>query len=62
MKQYRDEAEENFRLGVFNENKRKIDEHNELFDRGLVSFKKGINKYSDLTEDEFIAETELNTQ
>lgn len=52
-KTYQDETEENHRMAVFLENKNKIAEHNELFDKGLVTYKMGLNKYSDLTADEF---------
>lgn len=38
---------------MFNQNKREIIEHNNLYAQRLVLYKKGINKYSDLTEDAF---------
>lgn len=52
-KTYQNETEENRRKAVFLENKNKITEHNELFEKGLVTYKMGLNKYSDLTADEF---------
>lgn len=52
-KTYQNETEENYRMAVFLENKNKIDEHNEQFEKGLVTYKMGLNKYSDLTADEF---------
>lgn len=52
-KQYQNETEEAYRMNIFLEHKKRIDEHNEKFEKGLVSFKMGINIYSDLTSEEF---------
>lgn len=52
-KNYRNETEEKMRMGIFLENKHKIDEHNERHANGSVTFKMSLNKYSDLTSDEF---------
>lgn len=41
-------------MEVFLENRRTIDEHNKQFDKGFVSYKMDINKYSDLTSEEFV--------
>lgn len=41
-------------MEIFFEHKREIDQHNELFGKGLVTFKMGINKYSDLAPSEFV--------
>lgn len=32
---------------------KKIEAHNRLFERGLSTYKMNVNKYSDLTADEF---------
>lgn len=37
----------------FLKNKREIDEHNDEYARGLTTFKMGLNKFSDLSTDEF---------
>lgn len=52
-KSYENETEENKRMAIFLENKSKIAEHNLQFEKGLVSYEMGINKYSDLSADEF---------
>ena len=44
------------RKAVFQANVRKITEHNELFAKGQVSYMKGINQFTDLTEEEFQAQ------
>lgn len=41
-------------MSVFLEHKRQIDEHNEQYEKGLVSYKMGINQYSDWTSAEFV--------
>ncbi|XP_055906562.1 cathepsin L-like [Eupeodes corollae] len=52
-KHYKNEAEENYRMKTFFENKDKIEKHNEKYAKGLVSFTLGLNKYADLLYDEF---------
>jgi len=52
-KNYADEAEETKRKGIYIENKKEIHEHNEKFDAGESTFKKGINQFTDLTHEEF---------
>lgn len=47
--------EETRRYEIFKDNVRKIDEHNEKFRLGEVSFKLGVNKFADLTAEEFAA-------
>lgn len=54
-KNYQNEAEEKFRASIFLNNKRKIVEHNELYEKGLVTFIMGVNKYSDLAHNELSA-------
>ena len=48
-KVYRDQAEERYRLGVFSSNLKAINEHN----RGQSLYSRGINQFSDLTQEEF---------
>lgn len=50
---YQNETEDRHRMAIFLENRDKIDVNNRLFGRGLVGYKMGINKYSDLSADEF---------
>lgn len=52
-KQYTNETEEFFRMHIFLENKDKIEKHNLKYDKGLVTFTMGLNKYADLLYDEF---------
>ena len=46
--------EERFRQKVFLENRRKIAKHNQLYEMGKVTYKLGLNKYSDLLHQEFV--------
>lgn len=43
-------------MEIFLKNKHQIDEHNERHSNGMVSFKMGLNKFSDLSPDEFNAQ------
>lgn len=45
--------EENLRYSVFIENLRKIREHNKKYDNGQSTFKMGVNKFTDMTSNEF---------
>jgi len=47
-KAYADKAEEEYRMKIFKENAIKVAKHNELYKKGEVTYKVGINKYSDL--------------
>lgn len=58
-KTYKNQAEEIKRFSIFNDNLRKIEKHNALYEKGLVSYKKGINKFSDLSLEEFRATLNL---
>lgn len=53
-KRYNSGAEENFRMNVFLVNSYEVAEHNAKYAQGLVSFKAGTNKYSDMLHDEFV--------
>ena len=48
-KVYKDHNEERYRLEVFSQNLREVTEHN----RGQGSWTKGINQFSDLTQEEW---------
>lgn len=52
-KVYKDQIELRARQRIFEENKNIIDEHNERYAKGLVTFQMGINKFTDLTSSEF---------
>jgi len=54
QKQYTSETEEKFRMKIFMENAHQVAKHNQLYERGLVSFKLGVNKYSDMLHHEFV--------
>ncbi|XP_055485245.1 protein CTLA-2-beta-like [Psammomys obesus] len=45
--------EEGHRRMVWEENKKKIEEHNAEYEEGKASFCMGLNEFSDLTNDEF---------
>lgn len=45
----------------FLENKKRIDEHNKLYEQGLTSYRMGLNKYSDLSTPEFNSEMNLQS-
>ncbi|KAJ8943322.1 hypothetical protein NQ318_004763 [Aromia moschata] len=50
---YASPHEEQRRFAIFRENLRTIQEHNELYEQGIVSYRLGINKFADQTRDEF---------
>lgn len=45
--------EEAKRKAIFKENLDKINEHNERYEKGEVTYIMGVNKFADLTEEEF---------
>jgi cathepsin L len=53
-KQYDTDFEERFRMKVYYENKRKVDRHNQHFERGNRTFELGPNEYSDMLPHEFV--------
>lgn len=55
-KSYTSFFEDGRRMSTYFENRRIIDEHNKLYDSGNVTFRMGLNEYSDLSHDEFIAQ------
>lgn len=52
-KNYQNVHEESHRMDTYTKRKNEIDEHNRMFDSGLVTFKMALNAFSDLTDDEF---------
>nr|ABG73217.1 cathepsin L 1 precursor [Diaprepes abbreviatus] len=54
-KTYKNQVEETARFNIFKDNLRAIEQHNVLYEQGLVSYKKGINRFTDMTQEEFRA-------
>lgn len=54
-KQYKSDTEERFRMKIFMENKNKIAQHNQQYEKGHVSYKLALNKYGDLLHHEFVS-------
>lgn len=55
-KRYTNFFEDSRRMNTYIENRRRIDEHNQLFDSGNVTYRMSLNEYSDLSHDEFVAQ------
>ncbi|XP_053202626.1 uncharacterized protein LOC128387448 [Panonychus citri] len=53
QKTYYSDREERFRMNIFASNLGTINAHNDRAEKGLESFTMGVNKFSDLTFDEF---------
>ncbi|XP_034104190.1 procathepsin L-like [Drosophila albomicans] len=62
-KSYDNEYEEQLRLQIFKDNKKLIDRHNKRYVSGETTYKMGVNKFTDLTQEEFkrLMLTSLNT-
>nr|AAR12010.1 cathepsin L-like proteinase [Triatoma infestans] len=58
-KSYKNSFEELFRMNVYKENQRKIDEHNKRYENGEVSYKLKMNHFGDLMQHEFKALNKL---
>lgn len=54
-KVYINSIEQTLRKTIFDNNLQKIEEHNKKFEQGLVTYKLGVNNFTDLTEEEFAA-------
>lgn len=52
-KKYKNAVEERARKKIFMDNCKKVDTHNELYKNGTISHEKGINKFSDWSDEEF---------
>nr|AWU67389.1 putative cathepsin L [Crangon crangon] len=60
-KLYSNVKEELYRKSIFEHNQKYVEEHNERFRQGLVTFNLKMNKYGDMTSDEFLTQmTGLN--
>ncbi|XP_042910706.1 cathepsin L-like peptidase isoform X2 [Parasteatoda tepidariorum] len=53
LKHYKDKAEDDLRRGNLEKVVNEISHHNLLADLGMTKFTRGLNKYSDLTKEEF---------
>lgn len=58
-KLYANSVEERARFAIFQQNLKEIEAHNELFKKGLVSWEKGVNQFTDMTQEEFLAYLKL---
>ncbi|XP_066254184.1 cathepsin L-like [Euwallacea similis] len=61
-KTYSNQVEEAKRFAIFRDNLRDIQEHNLLYAQGLVSYSKAVNKFSDLSPEEFRAYLSLHAK
>lgn len=52
-RQFDNDQEEQYRMKIFSENYKLVENHNKMYAEGLVSFKLGINKYADIDNSEF---------
>nr|BAN20108.1 cathepsin L [Riptortus pedestris] len=53
-KTYNNLSEEKYRLGIYLKNKKIIEDHNQKFNEGRVSFSMQLNQFGDLTPEEFV--------
>lgn len=54
LRRYQNIHEERLRMQNFFKHKNDIDAHNQLYEKGVVSFQMSLNKYSDLSHDDFV--------
>lgn len=54
-KNYRNIREEQVRFSVFQQNLRRIEEHNEKFHKGEKSYYLGVTQFSDISREEFLS-------
>lgn len=55
-KRYANFAEDARRMNIYMKNKNTIDVHNKLFWSGRSTYEMGLNMYSDLSHEEFVAQ------
>lgn len=55
-KSYTGFTEDARRMNTYFENRKRINEHNKLYDSGKVTYRMSLNEYSDLSHDEFISQ------
>ncbi|CAG9857753.1 unnamed protein product [Phyllotreta striolata] len=60
-KLYKNIEDENLHFGIFQETLKKIEDHNANYRAGLTSYLMGVNKFSDLTPEEFSKFLGLNS-
>lgn len=54
-KRYSNFFEDRRRMNNFLENRFEMARHNALFEQGKVTYRMGLNEYSDLSHDEFVS-------
>lgn len=52
-KHYNDPAEEAYHMEIFLKNKDNVEKHNQKFEEGAVSYKMGLNEFSDIEYSDF---------
>lgn len=60
-KRYKNASEERMRMKNFMDNLKEINEHNELFRAGKSLYQRGLNEFSDMSQDEFHARIKMDT-
>lgn len=55
-KSYTDAEEDLYRKHIFEQNLKYVEEHNQRFSEGLVTFDLEMNKFGDMTSEEFVAQ------
>lgn len=53
-KRYFSFVEDSRRMNTYFEQRNRIAEHNQRYDRGQVTYRMGLNAYSDMTQEEFV--------
>ena len=54
-KTYKNRTEENHHMRIFLKHKAEIEEHNQMYDEGLVSYTVSLNSFSDVEHSDFVA-------
>lgn len=58
-KTYKTSAEEEKRLKIFEENLKFFETHNKKYEKGDASFRLGMNRYTDFTDEEIEAKSKV---